>query len=340
MGGALLSDPPGAGSIDSFPVHIHPTTDGFQHLLLLGVDGPVGARTNVEHEIAVLADRVEEGGQNFSHRLVIQGGRVAPGVAGDGSVRLPDEGGGVGEAAALHVYDARTPGHAVHLVTDGGRGPPLHGPVVVVSGKALQIGLERLMLDPPVKIEEFGPIGVDHLADPQEPIVQVFLGGIGLAEEVLVVRLGHGGPVEVAPLHRLMHVAVELLPVAHEPPVLSPVVGQGEMKALIQSGPPQLADKIAMGPLVEGVPFRQIAAVHLESIVVLGHGHVVASASPAEEVQPLVGVETLRLEHRDEVLVTELLLRSVGLHMVVELRAPLDVHVARVPLVIEGGHAV
>ena len=72
----------------------------------------------------------------------------------------------------------------------------------------------------------------------------------------------------------------------------------------------------------------------------LRHGHHVARAGLGEQLRPGLGIELLRLEHRDELLVAELLLGAVGRDVVLIGLGALDVHVAGIPFVVEGGHAV
>ena len=155
-----------------------------------------------------------------------------------------------------------------------------------------------------------------------------------------MIGLGHGGPVKVAPLHGLLDVAVELLAMAHEEPVLHPVGGAARGQALLPAGGGQLAQHIPVGAHLIGVPVGDVAAVHLEAVVMLGHGNHILRAGTAEQVGPGGGIELFRLEHGNEVLVAELLLRAVGLDVMLELLRALDVHVAGIPLAAEGGHAV
>jgi len=122
--------------------------------------------------------------------------------------------------------------------------------------------------------------------------------------------------------------------------VLGTVVGDREVQSVVDGGGTQLADHVAFGPHLHGVPMRQGAAVHLEPVVVFGHREVVPGARLGEQVGPFIGVEPFRGEHRDEILVAEFGLRTVGLAMVVEFGVSLDVHVARIPFVAVFGHGV
>src|SRR3546814_6481968 len=70
----------------------------------------------------------------------------------------------------------------------------------------------------------------------------------------------------------------------------------------------------------------------------LGYRDDVFRAGVGEEFHPGGGIELLRLEHRDEVLVAELRLRPVRLEVVLVGGVARHVHVARIPFVRERGH--
>jgi hypothetical protein len=96
----------------------------------------------------------------------------------------------------------------------------------------------------------------------------------------------------------------------------------------------------ALRPHLGRAPVGEGAVVHGEAVVVLGHGNHIAEAGGLEERRPSPGVELLGLEHRDEVLVAELGLRTIGGEVVRELLLALLVHVPGIPLVAECGHGV
>ena len=204
------------------------------------------------------------------------------------------------------------------LVVDGHLHAPLPGAVVVIGRQLFQVGLERAVLDPPVEVQQARPVPVDQLARAHEPVLQILLRRRGLAEQVVVSGLGHGRPVQVAALHGLAHVAVKLATVAQEEPVLRAVRGRAQRQAAPLAGGLQLPEYVAAGTHLEGVPVGDVAAVHLEAVVVLGHGHDVACARLLKQLRPCLGIEPLRAKQRDEVLIPELAMRTVRLHVVLK----------------------
>ena len=74
--------------------------------------------------------------------------------------------------------------------------------------------------------------------------------------------------------------------------------------------------------------------------MVLGDRHDEPRPGLLEQSRPGVRVIVLRRELGDEVFVAELGLRPVGFDVVLELRRPLLVHVAGIPLAAESGDAV
>ena len=74
--------------------------------------------------------------------------------------------------------------------------------------------------------------------------------------------------------------------------------------------------------------------------MVLRHRHNVSCSCLGKKICPLIGIEFLRLEHRNKVFITKILVRTVGLHMVVKFPGSLYIHIPGIPLVGIGRNAV
>ena len=72
-------------------------------------------------------------------------------------------------------------------------------------------------------------------------------------------------------------------------------------------------------------------------MVLRNRDHVLC-AGFLKQLDPLIGIELLGRKHRDKILVTEILVGTIGLNMVFELSAALNVHVAGIPLIGESGN--
>ena len=95
----------------------------------------------------------------------------------------------------------------------------------------------------------------------------------------------------------------------------------------------KFAEHVALWTHRGGVPRREIAVVHRESVVVLGDGDDEACAGAPEQRRPTAfGVEMLARECRDEVFVSEVGLRTVGGAVVAECLALGLVHLASIPI--------
>ena len=291
-------------------------------------DRTVRARTYVQQQIAVLRYRVDQRDDQLGKRLVLQRVRVAPRITGDCGIRLPDERCGIGKTSAFHVDDARAPGETVVLIANRDVPPPLDATIVVEGGKLPHVGFERFVLHPPIEIQQFRLVIVDDLADAQQPVLQIFGGRRGSAVNVEFVRFGHGRPIEIALLQLLLDIGVEVLAMAHEPPVLGAMVRRGKMQSVGVRGVTQLPQHVAMRTGFEGVPVRQFATVHLIAVMMLGDREVVVRACGGEQIEPLVRIEPFGGEHRNEIPIAELVLWTIGVHVVFEFRVALDVHVA------------
>ncbi|MNZ79534.1 hypothetical protein D3C78_981400 [compost metagenome] len=79
-------------------------------------------------------------------------------------------------------------------------------------------------MNPPVKVKNLRLVLINQLAAANKPILQILLAW-RRAVQVLMVRLRHGRPVEVADLERLMNIGFELLAMRHKKPMLCPMGG-------------------------------------------------------------------------------------------------------------------
>ena len=339
--GALAALAPDLGAVDGFAVDGHPLADFGQHLGVLLRDRAVRLGADVQQQRAVLGHDVHQVTDQAAGRLEVVPLGVAPAVAGDGGVGLPEEGLDLRKLAALHIRHGTAEHERLVLVVDGHIDAPFRRAVVVVGGELLQIGLDAVVLNPPVEVHQLGAVLVHQLAAAHQPVLQVFLGGRRLGVKVVMIGgLGHGGPVEIAALHGLLDVGVELLAVTHEEPVLHPVGGRAQGHAALLDGGLQFAQDVPAGAHFRGVPVGDVALVHLEAVVMLRHRHHILCPGFFEQVGPGVRGELLRLEQGDEILVAERLVGAVGLDVMLKLPAALNVHVAGIPFAAEGGHGV
>ena len=72
----------------------------------------------------------------------------------------------------------------------------------------------------------------------------------------------------------------------------------------------------------------------------LCHRNDVACTGIFEKFRPGICIEFFRFEERDEILVAEILLLPVGFKVMLIFRRPLDIHVPRIPFIIEGRNGV
>ena len=341
LGGALAVLAPDLGVVDGLAVDGHPVADGGQDGGVLLGDGAVRLGADVQQQGAVLGDDVHQVANETLGGLELVALSPAPGVAGNGGIGLPEEGLDLRELAALNIRHGAAEHEGLVLVVDGHLLAPLGGAVVVVGRELLQVGLDGVVLDPPVEVHQLGTVLVHDLAAAAEPVLQVLLGGGGLGVQVvMILRLGHGGPVEIAALQGLLDVGVKLLAVAHEEPVLHAVGGGAQGHAALLDGFLEFTQDVAAGAHLGGVPVGDVTLIHLEAVMVLRHGHDVLRAGLFEQLRPGVGRELLRLEQGDEVLVAEILVGAVGFQVMLILAGALDVHAAGVPLAGVAGHGI
>ena len=177
-------------------------------------------------------------------------------------------------------------------------------------------------------------IAVDDLAAAQQPVRQELIRRGRFGEQVLILRFGHGGPCVIPQVHRLLDVAVKLLPMPQEPPVLHAMARCAQRHARALRLHQQIAHDVPVRAHFRRVPVGQLAPVVLESVVMLRHRHDVIRPRFPEQLHPRLRIERFHLELRNKILEPEILRLPVMLAVVLILRRTLDVHVPRVPIMI------
>jgi hypothetical protein len=136
---------------------------------------------------------------------------------------------------------------------------------------------------------------------------------------------------------------IELLaPVGVEPPVLGVVQGHEEPQPLPADRLLEAADHVGPGAHPDGIPVTEPGVPHGEAVVVFTDRAGELCARLPEQLCPFIRIEPFALEHRDEILPSELLGSAIGADVVFPLGGALDVHVVGVPGPVRspGWHAV
>ena len=270
--------------MNGFAVHLHPVCKSPQNVQILLPEGTVGRGAEVQQQPAVLRGHVRQGLNQLRGGLVFRPSRlirVAPGMPHDAGVALPQEGLRLRELTPFDVRYRHVEGECVMLVIDNAAAPFLRT-VIIIRGKFPQIRFHALMLNPPVKVEDTGLHPVHQLAAAQQPVLQEFRGRCGFRCQILMVRrFLHGRPVQAVPRRRVAHVAVEFPSVGEKEPVLHPVAGNTPGQAFPFTGFQQITRDIAFRAHVHRIPLAQLAAVVLESVMMLRHGnHIIRAGFP------------------------------------------------------------
>ena len=74
--------------------------------------------------------------------------------------------------------------------------------------------------------------------------------------------------------------------------------------------------------------------------MMLRHRHYIFGSGLPEKLRPSVRLEMLGAKQREKVLVAKIHMSAVGLNVMLVFRRSLNIHVAGIPLVTEGGHTV
>src|SRR6266849_997734 len=100
----------------------------------------------------------------------------------------------------------------------------------------------------------------------------------------------------------------------------------------------QFSVHIAPWTHFRGRPVGKAAVVHGEAVVMLEDRNDVLRSGFLEETRPSCGIEMLRPEHWDEILVTKLCQRAISAKVVVVFVRALTVHIARIPFASKRRH--
>ncbi len=150
-------------------------------------------------------------------------------------------------------------------------------------------------------------------------------------------RLGRAVEIGVC---RVLHIRREGIAAVHKPPVLGPVAGYAQDHALLADGDSQLAHDIAVRAHSGGSPARIGTVVHRKTVVMFGHRHHEFCAGLRKQLGPGCRVKLFGLEQRDEIFVAKLVLGAPA-HPVIHIgRVGWPVHIAGIPFVAKGRHAV
>src|SRR5689334_5197131 len=95
-----------------------------------------------------------------------------------------------------------------------------------------------------------------------------------------------------------------------------------------------------MRPHLRRGPIAQSAVIHRKAVVMLCHRYDIFGAGLLEQLCPGSGIEVRGLEHRNEVLVSELVLPTVRCNVVLVFFGTDAVHASGVPLTSEGWHRI
>ena len=118
LGWTFTIDPPRSSAVDRLPIHIQPRTDVEKNLLHLLRDRAVRAWTDVQQQIAVLADDIDQLMNHEFRRLEGVVLDVAPGFITYRGVGLPVEGTNVAQLSAFQIEHGGVLLHGVVFVID------------------------------------------------------------------------------------------------------------------------------------------------------------------------------------------------------------------------------
>ncbi len=189
-----------------------------------------------------------------------------------------------------------------------------------------------------VAVEQVGMVVVDQFLDLGVPlplpagIVAVPAAVTGLGREMVEILIfGVGAVVGHAGLRSGL-----VGPVAHLEPAEAgaQVLGDSEPQSALLGRLLPIADHVALGTHVHGVPLVQLGVPEEEVVVVRAHADEILGPGLLVKLHQAIGIPLLGLPQRDDVLVAELRGVTVMLQVILVMLAALFVDAAGIPVAV------
>ena len=319
----------GTGAIDALSVGPKPHAYILHHIALLLWESAIGHWSKIEQHLSVVAHHLNEFVYDVDVRAAVYATHIAPRLVvtiADGVVAQPGYGVDVFGIAHLVVKHTDASGKFLVFVGEYHLLPRLFS-MVEIMGKKLQFLLFGDGIHPCVKINDVGTVIAHHLLGLVKPHLIPFFTG-----HQATVHLGILGIVGRPCGFHLDIIVVVFMVQRHE-----------ELHATTTHGIGHLAHHIPLGAHGLGIERRKLGVPHRETVVMFTHHSGKACPTALEQFGPLVGIESLSLEHRDEVVVAKLLQRPIhrlmtlaGIHQ----SDTIVVHIVKILFVAISRHAV
>src|ERR1700733_4894038 len=163
----------------------------------------------------------------------------------------------------------------------------------------------------------------------------IWLLTISLAHQ----RHGSSRPIE-AVVFFILNIGRESRPSFVPPPVFRAMRRNPKVKPPRSGRAREIRDHIPVRSHLGSIPVGELGVIHGKAVAMLRHRHNVLCPGTHEEIDPCIGIELLGAEERDEVLIAENRLRTVGGNMMLERRAARLIHTAGVPLIAKSRYRI
>ena len=192
---------------------------------------------------------------------------------------------------------------------------PFFRAVIVICTDFFEVRFECFILYPCIKIQDHGPAFIYQLACLDKPVAKPFLRRLRRRENIFQC-MEHGSVRQFgAKISRTVKITVFFIvnirvyrsSHVHEEIVFCPVRRTAECKTILFTCFTDLTGNIPARSHLRRIPAVKVRCIHRKTVVVFTHWHDIFSTGFLKEVYPFVCVKLLTLEHRDEILVSEIL---------------------------------
>ena len=342
LGGTFAENFPRLGAVDGFAVLVEPGADFQQSRAHLVRNRAVWPRSDVQEQVAVLADDVHQLMNQEVGRLQLIVLHISPGQIADRRIRLPVPVLDAGKQGALMIARAGICLHGIVLEIDDSGKILARGVVVVERGELGYAAPVCGVADAAIEIKNFRLVFFGQLNGAGQPVARPGLTHprpLVVGDEVGVVHPGVSGAVERG-VFRIVHIGADVAAIVVIVIVLGAMGRKAEMQSCGADCLGEVADDVTMRPHLYGSPVGEVGIVHRKSVVVLRNGDYVLCAGAFEQVGPAGGVPFFCAEFGNEILVAQIVQQAIIFLEVFVGGIPRAVHVVGIPFVDGAGNGV
>ena len=126
----------------------------------------------------------------------------------------------------------------------------------------------------------------------------------------------------------------------HKKVMLCPVVRCTVNQTMFFAGRLNFACHISFRTHINRIPSVQFCIIHCKTVMMLCNRHNIFSTAFFKKRNPFIRIKMFALKHRDEILITKILMFAIGINVVPVLTHFFIIHISGIPFITKGRHTV